>query len=346
MNGRRTTFLRSSLATIAFVAALSAPAATPAAVAEPLALKTGCLGRTDVLGLSRIVEIDTSAGPRFGEQYDENHFLEEGEVVLTFDDGPVRRFTEPILDVLDAHCVKATFFSVGRMAVAAPDMVKEIYRRGHTIGSHTWSHANLRRVSTATAKREMELGLSAVRTALGKPISPFFRFPYLSDPRSAQAHLRQRGLGIFGIDVDSRDFETRSGKRMTQRVLAGLKKKGKGIILFHDIQKSTVRGLAGLLAELKARKYKIVHMVAKDDATTSAKYDAIAAKKLRRKSANKRANPLADRAVTWPASSGTGAGGNTGEALPWLKKNKPRKVKRRPPPQTTQSDYQSRWQMH
>lgn len=306
---------------------------------------TDCLGRSDVLGLSRVVEIDTAKGPRFGEQYEENVFLEAKEVVLTFDDGPMRRFTQPILDVLDKHCVKATFFSVGRMAVADPQTLKDIDRRGHTIGSHTWSHKKLGRVGQSTAKKEIELGISAVAAALGKPIAPFFRFPYLSDPKSAQKFVRSRGHGIFGIDVDSRDFNTRSGNVMRKRVLAGLKSKGRGIILFHDIQTSTARGLDSLLTALKTKGYKVVHMVAKDNAKTIASYDAIAARRVKQRAKVKRKNPLATRAVTWPNANGAGAGG--ADDLPWLKSKKPvRKVRRaKPKPTPPKTDYEKRWQI-
>lgn len=314
--------------------------------AAPTPSAAACLNHTGSLGLSRVVEIDTSQGPRFGEQYpDENVFLEPGEVVLTFDDGPMRRLTKPILDVLDKHCVKATFFAVGRMAAADPAMLKEVDQRGHTIGSHTWSHKKLGKISQRSAKREIELGISALTAALGKPIAPFFRFPYLSDPKSAQTFLRGRGHGIFGIDVDSRDFKTRSGTVMRNRVLAGLKKKGRGIILFHDIQTSTARGLDSLLTALKTRGYKVVHMTAKTNATTIAAYDKIAIKRIKRKNKAKKANALADRAVTWPKASGTGAGES--EELPWLKKKKrQRRVKRRPKPAPQKSDYDNRWQIY
>lgn len=341
--------LLSARVLLALIVLITLPAAGTLAQAQ--GAPTNCLGRSDVLGMSRIVEIDTAAGPRFGEQYEENIFLEAGEVVLTFDDGPMRRFTQPILDILDRHCVKATFFTVGRMAVADPAMLKQIDRRGHTIGTHTWSHKKLGRVGQATAKREIELGVSAIVAALGKPVAPFFRFPYLSDPKSAQKLLRNRGQGIFGIDVDSRDFSTRSGTVMAQRVLAKLKKKGKGIILFHDIQRSTARGLDGLLTKLKKRGYKVVHMVPKETVKTVARYDAIAAKYVKRKAKAKKDNPLANRAVTWPNASGAGAG-SAGEVLPWTKnkspaRRSPKTAKRRKPkpapPQT--DDYEKRWQL-
>ncbi|HEY5827687.1 MAG TPA: polysaccharide deacetylase family protein, partial [Hyphomicrobiaceae bacterium] len=115
------------------------------------------VGRDNALGTSRTVEVDTSKGPLYGFQYKDQNFLGDGEVVLTFDDGPLRSYTVPVLEALAAHCTKATFFVVGRMAVADPEMVKEYDRRGHTIGTHTWSHVNLRAASPARARAEIEL---------------------------------------------------------------------------------------------------------------------------------------------------------------------------------------------
>ena len=121
----------------------------------PAAAQDSCAS-SNVLGVSRVVEIDTSTGPKFGFQYsDANSFLAEGEVVLTFDDGPLRAYTKPVLEALAAQCTKATFFVVGRMAVADPEMVKEYARRGHTVGTHTWSHANLAHLSAPKARAEI-----------------------------------------------------------------------------------------------------------------------------------------------------------------------------------------------
>ncbi|HYD15567.1 MAG TPA: polysaccharide deacetylase family protein [Hyphomicrobium sp.] len=265
--------------------------------------------KTDVLGVSRVVEIDTTAGPRFGEQYhkDEAKFLEPGEVVLTFDDGPVRRYTLPILDALDEQCVKATFFSVGRMAISDPATLQEVARRGHTIGVHTWSHKNLATLGADGMKREFELGLSSVAAAAGTPISPFFRFPYLGHNKSSLAYIQSRGMGIFGIHVDSKDFRTRSPGVVLRNVLAQLEHEKKGILLFHDIQPSTAGAIGSLLAELKSHGYKIVHMVPKNPPVTLPEFDAIAEKSLRAKAVAAAGSPVADRAVTWPVQNATTA---------------------------------------
>jgi peptidoglycan/xylan/chitin deacetylase (PgdA/CDA1 family) len=274
-----------------------------AAKVEP-AQPEPCKPGPNALGVARVVEIDTSAGPRFGFQYNEQQdMLAEGEVVLTFDDGPLRAYTRPVLDALAAHCTLATFFLVGRQAVADPELVQEYARRGHTIGTHTWSHANLRALSPQKAQAEIELGFSAVQQALGKPLAPFFRFPFLSDPKAMIAHAQQRQLGIFSIDVDSKDFATRDPSSVHRRVMGGLARPKKGIVLFHDIQPSTARALPGLLADLKAKGYRVVHLRPKTPATTIAEFDAQAKQVLDRKRAVATAQPLAKRAITWPLST-------------------------------------------
>jgi len=263
-----------------------------------------CTPGPGMLGVSRVLEIDTSAGPRFGFQYKELDLLADGEVVLTFDDGPLRPYTKPILDALDAHCTKATFFSVGRMALADPEMVQETARRGHTVGTHTWSHANLRSLTPLRARTEIELGFSAVQQAVGKPLAPFFRFPYLSDTNSMTTHLRERHIAIFSIDEDSKDYRTRDPQSVHRRVMGELARMKKGIILFHDIQPSTARALPGLLADLKAKGYRVVHLQPKEQVTTLPDFDAQAQRELERRRTRVAAEPLAKRALTWPMAEG------------------------------------------
>ena len=63
--------------------------------------------------------------------------------MLTFDDGPWPSNTRAVLDALAQHCTKATFFPIGKHALWHPEILKEVAAAGHTIGGHTWSHANL-----------------------------------------------------------------------------------------------------------------------------------------------------------------------------------------------------------
>ena len=260
-----------------------------------------CATHSDVLGLSRIVEVDTSNGPHFGHtRVGEFDFLHDGEVVLTFDDGPLRPYTPAVLKALDAHCTKATFFMVGRMAVADPAMVREVAKRGHTIGSHTWSHAKLQVLELDKAKTEIELGVSGVSRALQAPIAPFFRFPYLRPSKVSVDYLKSRNIGSFAIDIDSRDFETRDPAAVKATVMAQLSKLRKGILLFHDIQPSTAHGIKDILDALKAGGFKVVHMVPKAPAATLAQYDAQADLAIAHRKLAVAKQPLASRSLVWP----------------------------------------------
>ncbi len=223
-----------------------------------------CPDPAGALGVSRIIEIDASAGPIFGDmtkRAKEPGFLEPKEVVLTFDDGPVPWITTPILDTLDKFCTKATFFSVGEMALAYPRAVKDVLARGHTLGTHTWSHPlNLRSLSLAKAKDQIDRGFAAVALAAGQPIAPFFRFPGLSDSDALLDHLQKLGVASFTVDVVSNDSYIGSVERLTQRVLKETEARQGGILLFHDIKPATAKALPGILTELKARGYRVVHL--------------------------------------------------------------------------------------
>ena len=260
-----------------------------------------CATHSDVLGLSRIVEIDTTNGPHFGHtRAGEFDFLHDGEIVLTFDDGPLRPYTPAVLKALEAHCTKATFFMVGRMAVADPAMVREVAKHGHTIGSHTWSHAKLQVLDLDKAKIEVELGLSGVSRALQAPIAPFFRFPYLRPSTESVQYLKSRNVGSFAIDVDSRDFETKDPAVVKATVMAQLAKRHKGILLFHDIQPSTAHGLKDILDALKAGGFKVVHMVPKAPAATIPHFDTQADLQIAHRKLAVAKQPLASRSLVWP----------------------------------------------
>ncbi len=236
------------------------------------------------LGVSRVIEIDADGGPKYGsQQYKKHDFLKNKEVVLTFDDGPTRIYTTPILKALREACTKATFFMVGQMARAYPSMVRMVAAEGHTVATHTWSHQNLAKRSRKRDIKEIELAISVITKILGKPPAPFFRFPYLSDPKRMIKYLQKRDISVFSIDVDSKDYLTRNGSTVTRRILRGLKRRGKGILLFHDIQKSTARALPGLLRKLKQQGYKVVHLRAKSKVVTNKDYDVSAARLIKHK---------------------------------------------------------------
>ena len=266
-------------------------------------LAWACSGK---LGVARTITIDTAGGPLFGSvQYDTPSLLRDGEVVLTFDDGPLRANTRKVLAALKNHCTKATFFMVGRMAVADPAMVREVAGQGHTIATHTWSHKNLKSWNTSRAKGEIELGISAIQHALGKPPAPFFRFPYLSDPSSMIAYNKSRDLAMFSIDVDSYDYRTRSADRVKRTIMRQLAGRKKGILLFHDIQISTARAMQSLLDQLHRKGFKVVHFVAESPSTSIEAFDKQAAELHAKRRYSATIRPVGSTSADRVARSGT-----------------------------------------
>ena len=230
---------------------------------RPLPSSSGasCAGNPNALGVARTVEIDTTGGPGFGFEHFKSHdFLREGEVVLTFDDGPWPKHTPAVIAALAAHCTKAIFFPIGKHATYEPGILKQVAAAGHAIGSHTWSHADLSKKSVQEGKDEIEKGISAVRLAVGAPAAPYFRFPALRHPPELVTYLGQRNVGIFSTDFDSFDFKMRKPEQVRQAIMAKLKKHGKGIALMHDFQQATAAAAPSCCNDLKAGGYRIVFM--------------------------------------------------------------------------------------
>lgn len=235
-----------------------------------------CPGNPNALGVARTVEIDTTGGPGFGFEHFKMHdFLREGEIVLTFDDGPWLSTTPSVLKALADHCTKAIFFPIGKHATFYPDILKRVAEQGHSVGSHTWSHQDLSKKTVDEAKEEIEKGISAVSMATGGKGAPFFRFPALRHPPEMVTYLGQRNVAIFSTDLDSFDFRTKKPEKVIETVLTKLKKQGKGIVLMHDFQHSTAQAAADLLTQLKTNGYKVVHMKAKEPIKSLPQYEEL-----------------------------------------------------------------------
>jgi peptidoglycan/xylan/chitin deacetylase (PgdA/CDA1 family) len=265
--------------------AAAPPTASPPAAAAPApapaAQAVSCPGNPNALGVARTVQIDTTGGPGFGFEHFKTHdFLKPGEVVLTFDDGPWQNNTPAVLAALARHCTKATFFPIGKHATYYPEILRQVAAAGHTVGSHTWSHADLSKVKNPEdAKAEIEKGISAVHWALeGAPMAPFFRFPALQHPPEMVTYLGERNIAIISTDMDSFDFKMRKPEQVIKSVMDKLKKHGKGIVLMHDFQHATAEGIGTLLDQLKLNGYKIVHMTAKSTLQTLPAYDEMMVK--------------------------------------------------------------------
>ena len=250
---------------LALALALSVTAAGTALAQNAPAAASSTCSNPNALGVSRVVQIDTTGGPGFGfEHFKAYDFLRDHEVVLTFDDGPWLNHTPAVLKALADQCTKALFFPIGKHAGYYPEILKQVVAQGHTVGSHTWSHKDLSKLTDQEATDEIEKGIAAVSIALGnQPIAPFFRFPALRHPPAMVKYLGERDIGIFSTDLDSFDFKMRKPEQVIASVMKKLESKGKGIILMHDFQQATAHAAPELLKRLKDGGYKVVQVVGK-----------------------------------------------------------------------------------
>ena len=238
-----------------------------AGVASEATLAADCPGHPDALGTSRTLVVDPKAHPLIGTmQYRETLPLEPGEVVLTFDDGPLPKYSNQILEILAAQCVQATFFLVGRQAQANPEGVRKVRDAGHTVATHTQTHpSGMHRLPVERATKDIEDGIASVKAALGDDgaaLLPFFRIPGLARNDGIEEYARAQGLQVWSADFPADDWRNVSSTRVHDLAMQRLAAKGKGILLLHDIQARTVAALPRILRDLKAGGYRVVHVVA------------------------------------------------------------------------------------
>jgi peptidoglycan-N-acetylglucosamine deacetylase len=228
-----------------------------------------CPGNPNALGTSRVLTISPSEFRRIGSMQYRPLPLNDHEVVITFDDGPLPPYSNIILDTLASQCVKATYFLIGRMAHQYPSIVRRIYNAGHTIGTHTENHPlALQRLPLRRVGSEVEGGIASVDAALGNPkaLSPFFRIPGLARTNAIDNYLASKALVTWSADVVADDwFRHITAKTIVQRAMQRLEAKGRGILLLHDIHPATAMALPMLLKELKARGFHVVQVVAAGD---------------------------------------------------------------------------------
>ena len=229
-----------------------------------------CPGNPDALGVSRVITLTPGEFSRIGSmQYKQTLPLNDHEVVLTFDDGPLPPYSNIILNALDAQCVKATYFIVGEMAHAYPAMLRRIYNAGNTIGTHSLDHPlGFQRLGLPGVEHEVDGGIALVDAAIGDPkaVSPFFRIPGLGRSKVDESYLASKSLVTWSADVVADDwFRGITPQQIVQRAMQRLEKKGRGILLLHDIHPATAMALPALLKQLKAKGFHVVQVVAAGD---------------------------------------------------------------------------------
>ncbi len=197
------------------------------------------------------------------------------EVVLTFDDGPDPTYTPQILDILDKNHIKGSFFIVGENAVLHPALIKRMYKEGHEIGSHTFTHPDVASTSSLQTKMELNANQRLFQEITGHSMN-LFRPPYEADaePTTRSELLpilraQEMGYTMVGELIDTNDWQKPSSNEIVKRVLDQLPKGN--VILLHDAggdRSNTVKALPIIINELKNRGYTfttIAHLIEKND---------------------------------------------------------------------------------
>ncbi|RDV05473.1 polysaccharide deacetylase family protein [Undibacter mobilis] len=239
------------------------------------AAKAEACTNTNALGTSRTVTVDSNDLPRIGTmQYRRTLPLDDHEVVITFDDGPLPPYTNRVLDALATECVKVTYFLVGTMARANPDLVRRIYNAGHVIGTHSHRHPfNMDRMERGRVVSEIDSGIAAVTAALGdeRALAPFFRVPGLARSQQIETYAASQSLSVWSADEVADDWHRGiTAEQIVQRAMNRIEAKGhRGVLLLHDIHPATARAVPMLLKRLKAGGYRIVQAVPTGDRPAS-----------------------------------------------------------------------------
>ena len=189
--------------------------------------ESSCEENPNAIGTSRVLIADPVKLRKIGTiQFADTLPLQDHEVVLTFDDGPLSPETDKVLDVLANECIKATFFVVGTMVKDFPNSLRRAYAEGHTIGTGSETHPHLRKLTLKQAKKEITEGIATVAAALPAKgaVAPFFRAPYLETTPALDAYLASQHLLLWSIDAQADDWQNITPDQVVERAITSIEK--------------------------------------------------------------------------------------------------------------------------
>jgi uncharacterized caspase-like protein/peptidoglycan/xylan/chitin deacetylase (PgdA/CDA1 family) len=192
--------------------------------------------------------------------------LPKKTIVLTFDDGPHRRYSEEIAAILKQYDAPAVFFSVGRnlgtldahgaaQLNGGAEVSRKLKAAGYVLANHSFTHAQLSKESGDSLKAEI-FDTDKLLKAVDPQRSSLFRFPYGARNKEGMHLLADAHLKSVMWNIDSLDWADPVPSSIADRVLHAVDKEGRGIILFHDIHERTVKALPAILDRLVAEGYQ------------------------------------------------------------------------------------------
>ncbi|MFF2855889.1 polysaccharide deacetylase family protein [Peribacillus sp. NPDC058002] len=180
-------------------------------------------------------------------------------IALTFDDGPEDIYTPQILEILKQKGVKATFFVIGERAKKYPEQLRQIYKKGHAIGNHTWDHPHLPELTDQQFNKNIQSTTAEIEKIIGfKP--DLFRPPYGEIEDRQVAMLNKQGYRSIMWTADTKDWSGVYAEEILSRVKQDTRPGV--IVLQHNYHASgqfeTVKALPQIIDELRAQGYEFV----------------------------------------------------------------------------------------
>lgn len=186
------------------------------------------------------------------ESVEESGVKEKPSIAITFDDGPSGRYTGRLLDGLKERNVKASFFLIGENAEENPVLVERIYKEGHLIGNHTYSHVQMTHLSEEAAVREIEKTDQVISAITGEHVA------YMRPPFGAwqkELEVRMEVLPVLW-SVDPLDWTTENVDEIVSKVVTEVEEGD--IILLHDCYASSVEAALRIVDILQKEGYEFV----------------------------------------------------------------------------------------
>ncbi|MGE7947067.1 polysaccharide deacetylase family protein [Lysinibacillus sp. NPDC093688] len=183
---------------------------------------------------------------------------DEKIIALTFDDGPHRKYTSQILDVLAKHDAKATFFIVGQNAEKNPEVVARMYKEGHELANHTFTHPLRTNVSNLLKEIKQTddtiQNITGTKPTLFRPVEGQY-----SDAMIEAIAKEGYKVVMWSWHLDTLDWKSPGTNRIVNTVINGVKEGN--IVLFHDgggNRHQTVKAMEKILTELDSQGYRFV----------------------------------------------------------------------------------------
>lgn len=179
-----------------------------------------------------------------------------GVVAFTFDDGPNPETTPAVIDALQKYNIPATFFIVtqrivGKHGEKSREVLARELQGGFMIGSHSVTHANLKKASQKTLDKEIDGSLRALAPEINRPVG-MFRPPFGAFNKVGGAKLKRLGLTNVLWSVDTLDWKAKNAERLRAKVVRMILKDNGGVVLMHDVKPITAKIIAQVFDDLEA----------------------------------------------------------------------------------------------